>query len=147
MSDIEDEVHFDSADSGDEWGPNQEDELSELEDVYADNNDVIELEYEDNSDISLSEYEISSFVDKQFYSAKNGTVWSTKSTYNAQMPAHNILQQRSGPIKSTINLSICDLFKSFLDSTIYDIILRHTNQKAKSVCSKWNVENPTKKKI
>ena len=84
MSDIEDEVHFDSADSGDEWGPNQEDELSELEDVYADNNDVIELESEDD----LSEQEISSFVDKQFYSAKNGTVWSTKPTYNAQMPAH-----------------------------------------------------------
>ena len=70
MSDIEDEVHFDSAESGDEWGSNQEDELSELEDVYADNNDFIELEFEDDSDISLSEYEISSFVDKQFYSAK-----------------------------------------------------------------------------
>ena len=77
MSDIEDEV--------------QEDELSELEDVYADNNDVIELESEDYSDISLSEYEISSFVEKQFYSAKNGTVWSTKPTYSAQIPVHNIL--------------------------------------------------------
>ena len=148
MSSSEDEVNFDQDDFDvdDEWIPNSQNEFSEIEDVSAENNVVIEIESDNDSDIYLPEDVIPVCNDHQFLCSKDGKVWSIKPTYTGKMQPHNILRQRRGPVSSTIMLSICDLFKRFFDNTIYDIVIRQTNRKAKAVYARWNLDNPTKKK-
>lgn len=72
-------------------------------------------------------------------------MWNQVPPAHHQTPSHNVVRQRSGPHRLTETLSIRDTFKCIFSDEIIDIILRHTNKKAKQVYEAYN--SLTKKQL
>lgn len=86
------------------------------------NNNIEEITINDDEDI---EEVYRNFV------AKDGTKWNRTPTTDYQTPPCNISIDQSGPHESTATLSIRDTFKCIFSDEMIDMIIRHTNTKAK----------------
>ncbi|XP_018407391.1 PREDICTED: piggyBac transposable element-derived protein 4-like [Cyphomyrmex costatus] len=105
-----------------------------------------EEESSDDSDASESQDPTETSSANTFV-AKDGTVWNQLPPDFHQTPAHNVVRQRSGPHQSTETMSVCDTFRCIFTDEMIDIIIRHTNKKAKRVYETYNTNNPTKTQL
>jgi len=105
-----------------------------------------EEESSDDSDVSENQDPIEPSSSNTFV-AKDGTVWNQLPPNFHQTSTHNIVRQRSGPLRSTETMSVCDTFKCIFTNEMIDIIIRHTNKKAKHVYETYNTNNPTKTQL
>lgn len=115
-----------------------EERASEIEDE--------EEESSDDSDVTESQDLVEPSPANTFV-AKDRTMWNQLPPSHHQTPSHNIVRQRSGPHRSTETLSIRDIFKCIFSDEMIDIILRHTNKKARKIYETYNSNNPTKKEL
>lgn len=136
---------FENDGSDDEWLPRQNNnEDSDVEDVYADQDVSIEVAEDDESDDDDCDASLETF-DKDVLHGKDGTIWKCAPPIARQTENHNILRQKPGPVSSTKGLSIQDTFKRIFTDRFCNIIVNETNRKAERVYTKWNSENPKKK--
>lgn len=135
-------------DSDDDWLPpslpanNHKKDESDIEDVFLDSDKEIEVADEDeNSDDDLSG--VQACNEEQSLRSKDGSIWkSNPCVSSTQTLAHNVLRQKSGPVKATSSLSIRETFGRFFTTEMCYIVIRETNRKAKSVYAEWNNEHP-----
>ncbi|KAF2886429.1 hypothetical protein ILUMI_19743, partial [Ignelater luminosus] len=138
-NDHEDEVQaFEKNESDEEWLPQParnsnrypvDEEVSDVEDVFADANIRSELDSHDEEDIHDIDdvnADEESASDKQVLRGKDNT--------------------RPGPVKSTETLSARDVFKCIFSDAMCTIIIKEKSRKVKSVYDKWNAEHPDKPK-
>jgi len=72
-------------------------------------------------------------------------VWNKLPPAHHQTPLHNIVRQRSGAHRLTETMSVYDTFKCILSNEMIDIVLRHTNKKARKVYEAYNTNHPPEK--
>lgn len=122
------------------WFIFQNNEASDVEDVFADTSVSIHLdsEYEGESDEDSTVDEFDRNPASSVFLSKDNTIWKSQPSTANQTLQHNILRQRSRPVKSTETLSVRELFKHIFTDCICDIIIRETNRKAKMVYEQFN---------
>jgi len=72
-------------------------------------------------------------------------MWNKLPPAHHQTPLHNIVCQRSGAHRLTETMSVYDTFKCILSNEMIDIVLRHTNKKARKVYEAYNINHPPEK--
>lgn len=84
---------------------------------------------------------------RDFFIAKDKTVWFKTPPSQHQIGAHNILRERSGPHSSTKSLSISETFKKIFTENMVDLIVQWTNKKATSFYVGYNEEHQNSQKL
>ncbi|XP_049301827.1 uncharacterized protein LOC125775358 isoform X3 [Bactrocera dorsalis] len=118
-------------------------------DIRGDDSDLEEPtlpEYdpEDDSD-SDEELEDAPIEAGEYFTARDGNVWSSIQPQPVRFRTHNILRSaQSVPVRATQGLTISETFKLIMSDEICDIIFRESNRKARQFFYDDNAKHPTR---
>ncbi|XP_067625333.1 piggyBac transposable element-derived protein 4-like [Eurosta solidaginis] len=103
-----------------------------------------EYDPEDGSD-SDEELEDAPTETGEYFTARDGNVWSYIQPQPVRFRTHNILRSaQSGPVRATQGLTISETFKLITSDEICDIIIRESNRKARQFFDDDNAKHPTR---
>ncbi|XP_067647073.1 uncharacterized protein [Eurosta solidaginis] len=103
-----------------------------------------EYDPEDGSD-SDEELEDAPTETGEYFTARDGNVWSSIQPQPVRFRTHNILRSaQSGPVRATQGLTISKTFKLITSDEICDIIIRESNRKARQFFDDDNAKHPTR---
>uniref|UniRef100_A0A6P7GDH1 Coiled-coil domain-containing protein 1-like n=1 Tax=Diabrotica virgifera virgifera TaxID=50390 RepID=A0A6P7GDH1_DIAVI len=132
IDDIDEEVdkNIENQESDEDYVPQSNpdgDEASDVEDVFTDINNKIEIDTDDNdsSDEDFDDFQGSS-SQSDVLVAKDKTIWQRKPFTASRTLKRNLLLEKMGPVRPTKTLSIRDTFKCVFSDVMCDIIIRET---------------------
>lgn len=137
----------DSEESDHEQAVDQEDLEGNIDDIGGESSDaeqvqeiVYHLEDERDSD---EEYEEPPLETGDYYTARDGNVWSSIPPIPGRIRAHNVLRSRNpGPVPSTNGLTMAETFNLMMSNEICDVIIRESNRKARQTFDAYNEQHP-----
>jgi len=142
----------DASETGHEDEEAEDNELAVPEELPSEEEDNVEINDDETADEFVAEPDEAIEEDSgnsdeptsqqtRVYKSKSGYVWQAQPLSRRRAPAHNIVKENCSLKESGHVASILDAFALFLKTTMKDLVVMHTNQKAEEYYHKWNVEN------